>query len=130
MAKHFYPAIFEKEEEGYSVYFPGLDGCYTQGDSLEEAANMAVDALGLYLEGAEEEKYPTPSVLEEIQTEKGQFVMMIKFDKSSYDRKYNTKAIKKTLTLPAWLNDLAEENHINFSSVLQTALKERLQVEE
>lgn len=130
MGKYFYPAIFEKEREGYSVYFPGLEGCNTQGENLEEAASMAFDALGLYLEGKEEAYYPAPLPPEEIQTDKGQFVMMIKFDKTSYDRKYNTKAIKKTLTLPAWLNDLAEQNHINFSSVLQNALKEKLQVED
>lgn len=130
MAKHFYPAIFEKEEEGYSVYFPGLDGCCTQGDSLEEAASMAVDALGIYLEGTEEEQYPAAPNPENISIQKGQFLMMIKFDKTSYDRKYNTKAVKKTLTLPAWLNDLAEKSHINFSSVLQSALKEKLDVED
>lgn len=130
MAKYFYPAIFEKEEVGYSVYFPGLDGCYTQGEDLEEAVNMAFDALGLYLEGKEEIDYPVPLAPEKVQMEKGQFVTMISFDKTSYDRKYNTKAIKKTLTLPAWLNDLAEKNHINFSSVLQNALKEKLQVED
>lgn len=130
MAKYFYPAIFETEDVGYSVYVPDLEGCYSQGETLEEAVSMIKDAIGLYLDGMQEGKYIKASNPKDISVEDNQFVMMVEFDKIEYDKKYNTKAVKKTLTIPSWLNELAEENHINFSSVLQSALKEKLQVQD
>lgn len=129
MAKYFYPAIFRKEDtESYSVFVPDLPGCNTEGETLELAYEMATEAIGLYLEGVQEMEYPKRTAPEHMKIDKGEFVAIIEFDKVAYDKKYNTKAVKKTLTIPAWLNDLAEENHVNFSGVLQSALKEKLQV--
>lgn len=129
MARHFYPAIFQQEADGYSVSFPDLPGCHTEGDTLEEAYEMASDAVGLYLEGLAEPEYPAKSNPKGFALEADQFTVLVEFDKYKYAKKHNTKAVKKTLTIPAWLNDLAEENHVNFSSLLQSALKEKLQVE-
>lgn len=131
MSKYFYPAIFHKEQTGgYSVFIVDLAGCNTEGETLEEAYKMACDAIGLYLDGVKESDYPERSKPEEIKIEDGEFVSIIEFDRIAYEKKYNSKAVKKTLSIPAWLNELAEENHINFSGVLQSALKEKLMVNE
>ena len=130
MNKYIYPAVFEKEKDGYSVFFPDLTGCQTQGDSLEEALAMAKDALALYIFDIEEEhlEIPTPSNPTTIKLEKNQFISIIDFDMIEYRKKYDNKSVKKTLSIPNWLNSLAEEHNINFSQLLQKALKEQLNV--
>ena len=126
--KIYYPTVFQKEETGYSVWVPDIQGCVSQGDSFEEAAEYIAEAIGLCLETYEDKNVdiPKPSSPETIHTDEGQFVSMIAFDPAEYDAKYGTKAIKKTLTLPSWLNTMAERNNINFSAVLQAALIEKL----
>lgn len=128
MSKLLYPALFYPEDLGYSVIVPDIEGCVTQGDSLEEALSMAVDAVGLCLEdfAARNESPPVPSKPESMQTEAGAFVSLIPFDPVSYRRKHDSKAVKKTLTIPSWLNTLANEQHVNFSGVLQEALIQQL----
>ena len=128
MKKYFYPVIFEPEEVGVSVYVPDLPGCVTQGDSLEEALEYVQDAIGLMLEDVKAEDYPVASVPNEVELEGQQFVMMVAFDKLAYDRKYNSKAVKKTLSIPAWLNNMAQERNVNFSNVLKKALLAELGV--
>lgn len=129
MAKHFYPVIFHKEETGsYSVFVPDLPGCNTEGETLDEAYEMVADAIGLYLEGIKEEEYPVRSDPKMITVEENEFVALVEFNKLEYDKKYNTKAVKKTLTIPAWLNEYAEKENVNFSGVLQDALKSKLNV--
>lgn len=122
----FYPAVFLKEEDGYSVRVPDIDGCFTQGDTMDEACAAVIEAIGLNLEGLKE--YPIPSAPDKIEPGQGEFIVMVEFNMVDYMRRNDTKAVKKTLTIPSWLNYLAEENHINFSSVLQTALKSQLGV--
>lgn len=126
MKKFFYPVVFKSEEVGVSVYVPDIPGCFTQGDSLEEALDNVQDAIGLMLEDKAPEEYPQPSMPNQLRLEDAQFVMMVAFDKLAYDRKYNAKAVKKTLSIPAWLNNLAQERHINFSNLLQRALLNEL----
>ncbi|MDI3534811.1 MAG: antitoxin HicB [Thermosediminibacterales bacterium] len=129
MAKYVYPAIFQIEDVGgYSVTFPDLLGCCTEGDTLEQAIEMARDALGLYLYSLEEEKAPIPtsSKPEQIKIKPGQFVTLIDIDMIEYRKKHDNRAVKKTLTIPAWLNTIAENNNVNFSQILQNALKEKL----
>lgn len=130
MSKLFYPAIFHSEEIGYTVSVPDIDGCFSQGDTLEEAYDMAFDAVGLCLEdfAARKEPYPIPSKPEDIKSDGKDCVVLVKFDPVDYRRKHDTKAVKKTLTIPSWLNAIAEENHVNFSSVLQHALMTQLDV--
>lgn len=128
MAKYFYPVILEPEEVGYSVYVPDIKGCATQGENMEDVFEMVQDAIGLMLEDVQEKDFPTPSKPEDIKLTGKQFVIMVPFDSLAYEQKYNTKPVKKTLSIPAWLNSLAEENHINFSHLLKTALCDKLQV--
>lgn len=127
-SKYFYPAIFEPEEQGFSVFVPDIPGCMTQGDAMDEALEMVQEAIGLMLEGKDEAEYPASSIPSDIQISDKQFVMMVCFDKMAYDKKYNSKAVKKTLSIPAWLNELALKRNINFSNLLQNALMRELNV--
>jgi predicted RNase H-like HicB family nuclease len=121
--KYAYPAIFNKEDSGYFVKFPDIQPCYTEGATLEEAVIMAKDVLESRIEVALErgEALPAPS---DIDTLSGDRVMLVVGDIENI--KSQTRFVKKTLSIPYWLNTAAEQQHINFSGVLQEALKERL----
>ncbi len=123
--KLIYPAIFTEEEIGYSVVVPDLLGCCTQADTLEEAIKMAEDAaLGWILTSLEEnEKIPESSKINDLKLKKNEFASLLVLDISAYSEKYsNRKSVKKTLTIPYWLNERAERKKINFSRTLQDAL--------
>lgn len=126
MNKIYYPAVFHPEESGYSVRVPDLDGCFTQGETLDEAVEMTQEAIGLMLEDVAD--IPTPSNPASVSVQADEFIVVIPFDRAAYLRRHDTRAVKKTLTIPSWLNAAAEEQHINFSSVLQTALKGQLHI--
>lgn len=129
MAKYVYPAVFTPEEDGgYLVRFPDVEGCYTDGDSLADALEMANDALCLMLYGCEVDgtEIPAPSKPTDVACEAGSFVSLVSCDTDWYRRYYHSKAVKKTVSLPAWLNEEAENAHLNFSSILQEGLKARL----
>lgn len=131
MAKYLYPAIFTAEEDGgYSVSFPDLEHCYTQGDDLQDAHEMAADVLNLILYQMEEEKanISAASNPKDLKVSENSLVSLIPADTIEYRRFYDKKAVKKTLTIPAWLDKMAAREDINFSQVLQEALKERLKV--
>lgn len=119
-----YPAIIH-EEEGYWIEFPDLEGCQTCGQTLEETMEYAQEALGLYLVSLAEngQAIPAPSNIADISTEEGQ-TTYISTDMNAYRR--DTRAVKKMLSIPAWLAKEAEENNISLSKVLQDALKEQL----
>ncbi|WP_293969259.1 type II toxin-antitoxin system HicB family antitoxin [uncultured Ruminococcus sp.] len=131
-----YPACFYKEKEGgYSVIFPVL-GIATCGDTVEEAMTMAIDCLAGYLYDAKisGETVPEPPKMEDIDVDaeydeyESAFVNMVTVDVDEYAKKHFEKAVKKTLTIPSWLNDLAVKEGVNFSQVLQNALKQQLNV--
>ncbi len=128
MKKLLYPACFYpcEEQEGYTVVVPDLPGCVTQGKSLIDAIGMAVDAAsGWVLDEMEDGKpIPPASKIEDVQADErpGGFVNLIVLDMDTYAEKYGEKAVRKNLTIPAWLNTYAEANNVNFSRVLQDAL--------
>ncbi len=136
-----YPAVFIKEESGYSVIFPDLNHLATCGKTLDEALSMAVDCLAGYLYWLQKdgETPPAPSSLgqldmkaisEELEFSPDEgFINMITVDVTEYAKAHFEKSVKKTLTIPAWLNSAALEQNINFSQVLQDALKSRLHLE-
>jgi len=128
MSKYAFPAVFTKEAEGYSVAFPDIDGCFTSGATLPEAVQMAEDALCLMLFDYEEEgiPIPEPSDIRSLQAGTDEIASLVCCDTLEYRKKYDKKAVKKTLTIPAWLNTMAEKQGVNFSTVLQNALKEQL----
>lgn len=129
MNKLFYPAIFHKAEEGgFWITFPDIPECMTQGDDMQQAYEMAVDALGLALTSREDEKeeIPIPSVAYDITVGKDEICVVIEFDMLAYKKRTNSKAIKKTLSIPEWLNEEATSLGINFSQVLQEALMQKI----
>lgn len=131
MKQYFYPAIFHTAEEGgFWVSFPDIPECFTEGDTMEEAYQMAIDALGLALTDrlANHELIPVPSAPHEIVTnEPASYPVIVQFDMNAYCRKHNSKAIKKTLSIPEWLNEEAMSMGINFSQTLQEALLAKIQ---
>lgn len=129
MSRIFYPALFHPETVGYSVTVPDLDGCFSEGDTLEQAYENTLDAIGLYLSDLADNKQPFPSASmpDCIQVQEGDFVVLASFDMLEYKKKHNNRSVKKTLTIPAWMDEAAQEKHINFSSVLQHALLEQIE---
>ena len=125
--KLIYPAIFtpyEDGSDGYLVEFPDLPGCVTGGDDLAEAIFMAEDAAsGWVLTELEEgKKAPEATKVNDVVAQGDAMVNLVALDMDAYAAKYGSNAVKKTLTIPAWLNTFVEENGISCSKVLQEAL--------
>lgn len=124
--KYVYPAQFVNEENGtISVFFPDLEGCCTYDSTIERAALMATEALELYIEVILEkgEILPKPSAIKDVTVENGN-VMMVVADVENMSKE--NIPVKKTLTIPKWLDREATNAHLNFSSVLREALIDRL----
>ena len=119
-----YPAIFYEGDGGYAVEVPDLPGCTSGGGSLAEAIIMGTDAASGWVLTELEEGKPVPkaSPIEAIRPGAGGFVSILVLDMDAYAEKYGNKAVRKNLTIPAWLNTFAEARHINFSQVLQDSL--------
>ena len=127
MKKYVYPAVFTQEDNGmYSVEFRDLESCYTCGDDISDAVLNAQDVLSMTLYRYERERkaIPEPSNMLDIKVEDKSFVSYIVGDIETYRRMHNNKAVKKTLTIPEWMNEAAIAQNINFSQVLQDALTE------
>jgi predicted RNase H-like HicB family nuclease len=126
--RYIYPAIFEFNDDGISVEFPDLPGCLTCGDTIEEAAQNAKEALGLHLYSMEQDgdSIPEPTSVTTIKPKSNQVVMLIEVWMPIFRDTIENKAVKKTLTIPKWLDDLAQQHKVNFSHLLQNALKEKL----
>ncbi len=130
MAKYVYPAIIERAEDGCNVSFPDMPGCYTCGEDLADAVSMAEDALALWLYDFEEkgEAIKPASEIKDISCAENEIVTLICCDTLEYQKMYNKAAVRKTLSIPGWLNYVAEKANVNFSQVLQEALKAKLGV--
>lgn len=123
-----YPAIFTKEDNEYWVEFIDLEGCFSDGTTLAEAMENAKEAMGLYLEDLEE--YPESTTdIKNIKLEDNQIISFVTINLKEHKRKYENKSVKKTLSIPAWLNTIAEKENVNFSQLLQKALIETLNVD-
>ena len=129
MAKYLFPAVFVKEDNGqYSVSFPDIPQCYTCGDDLQDAFDMAQDVLCLRLYDMEEagEAIPRASAVQSIHCGEKDTISLVGCDTIEYRRLNDNTAVKKTLTIPSWLNTMAEREGVNFSAVLQNALRNEL----
>lgn len=127
--KLFYPAIFHVAEEGgFWVTFPDLPECMTQGEDMQQAYEMAADALGLALAERQKERaaLPVPSAPSAIHTSANEYCVVIEFDMLAYKKRTNSRSVKKTLTLPEWLNEEAISMGINFSQALQEILIQKI----
>jgi len=131
--KYVYPAIFKPSDVGgYEVYFPDVRMGGTQGSDMVEAMEMAVDFLSSALYDIENKGcgMPNPSKIGDIETHEGDLVTFVYADTSEYRRFVENRVIKKTLTIPSWLNAKAEAANVNFSQTLQRALKSELHITE
>lgn len=132
--RYAYPAVFipcnEEDGGGYEVRFPDLENCFTAGDTVEEAVEQAKYVLEDCLYHAEKNDEPmclsTP--LEKVACPKGGLKQLVVAVMPPVRRAWSNRAVKKTLTIPAWLDELAKEQEVNFSQILQSALKEELGV--
>lgn len=132
MAKYVYPAVFEADEGSIAVNFPDLTNCFTQGENEIDALEMAQDVLNgklVYLED-KHEVIPKPTSIKELSVKSNQYVTLVAADTFMYRKANSNKAVKKTLTIPSWLNEAAESQSINFSQVLQDALKQLVSVKQ
>ncbi len=130
--KYVYPVVFTPEDNNFDVSVPDLPGCFTFGSTLIQAIEMARDAISMWLVDAEDknESIPTASQTQDITYQPGSFINLVDVDTSEYRRENDNRAIKKTLTIPNWLNSKAEKAGINFSQTLQKALKQQLGIQE
>ena len=124
--KLVYPAVLRpwEENDGCTVVVPDLPGCVTEGCTLADAILMAEDAASGWV--LDELEYgnaaPKASPIEAVQVKPGEFINLLVLDMDAYAEKYGSKAVRKNLTIPAWLNTFAEKHQVNFSQVLTDAL--------
>ena len=126
--RYVFPAVFYYAEDGISIEFPDLPGCLPCADTTDEAVKNAKEALGVHLYGMEKdgEEIPEASDIKNIKVEDGGILMLVEVFMLLVRDRINNKYVKKTLTIPYWLNAEAENQGVNFSGVLQDALKEYL----
>ncbi len=129
--KQTYPVILTPDNPGYLVYFPDFN-CNTQGNDLTEAIEMARDAIGLLGISMEDDgaALPVPTPIKKVEAGPSDIVTLVDVDFAEYRRKNDQRVVKKNCTLPNWLCYEAEKANINFSQVLQTALKRELKISE
>jgi len=125
---HSYPAFFYYDDDGISIEFPDLPGCLPCAHTTEEAFKNAKEALGLHLYGMEKDndKIPEPTSVNKLRPGKNGVVTMVDVFMPAVRDRINNAYVKKTLTIPAWLNREAEEADVNFSQLLQESLKNYL----
>lgn len=125
MAEYVYPAIFHSNDDGsYTITFPDLDGCISEGKSLGNAMYMAQAALTQWIEYLTDKKLeiPTASDLKNVCPAAEEFVSLIRADIK------DGRAVKRTVSIPKWMDDQVSEAGLSLSRVLQDALKEKLNV--
>ena len=125
---YIFPAVFDYADDGISIEFPDRPGCLPCADNVDEAVKNAKEALMLHLYGMEEdnEEIPEPTPINKIHLEPDQAIVLTDVFMPPFREKQKMRYVKKTLSIPSWLNAEAEHYGINFSAVLQEALKQRL----
>lgn len=129
--KYAYPAIFTPEDKWFLVKFPDLPSCYTDGESIIEAIDFAEDALNLVLMTMEDrgEPIPAPSNITSISVPEGAFTSIICADTMKYRKSLSTKSVKKTVSIPEWLDIAIRKKNWNLSQIFQDSLIKRLNLE-
>lgn len=129
---YVYPAIFDYADDGISIFFPDLPGCLPCAKTTEEAIHNAREAMALHLYSMEQDDdpIPQPTRINELKLESNQIPVLIDVYMPIYRDVIENSYVRKNVTLPTWLERAASEKRINFSQVLQSALKERLGIKE
>ena len=122
--KYTYTALFKEENDKVFARIPDLDGCVTTGKNLSDAIDQITDALNGWLCVAEDEKLPIPKPTPQmkIRCADVEIISLVKADTMEYRARTNTKAVRKNISLPAFLADFADRQNINCSQILQDAL--------
>ncbi len=130
--RYAFLATFHFADDGISIEFPDLPGCLSCADTEDEAFKMAREVLQLHLYGMEQdnEAIPEPSKIRDIHLEDNETLVLIDVFMPAFRDKMATKAVNKMLTLPRWLNDLADKENVNCSQLFQNALKNYLGVDD
>lgn len=130
-SNYSYPSVFKYSNNVIEVSFPDLPGCYTFGNSEDEAFNNARESLEGFLYYLEEDndKIPTPRKINSIQTKDDEVLTLIHVWMVPVRDEMQNKHVKKTLTIPKWLNEVGIQKKVNFSRLLQSAIKEYLNIE-
>ncbi|MCL1791757.1 MAG: type II toxin-antitoxin system HicB family antitoxin [Peptococcaceae bacterium] len=128
--KYVYPAVLSPDDGQIGVDVPDLPGCFSYGKDIAEALLMAKDAIEMWLWNAETEglEIPEASCFLDGLSEEDTFTLVVA-DTDAWRKAHDTKAVKKTLTIPAWLNHQAEKANAPFSQILQQGLKEYLRID-
>ena len=132
--RYRYHAIFSYEDDGIHVTFPDLPGCITFGKDEDEAIRMAREAVSLHMYGMEQdaEDIPEPSSLKALardeELEDNEVFFLVEAFMPAFREQQNKRFVKKTLSIPYWLNAEAERQGINFSQTLQQAIKQQLNI--
>lgn len=125
MAEYVYPAIFHSNEDGtYTITYPDLPGCISEGKTLANAMYMAQSALTQWIEYCTDKKQEVPraSAIQDIETKENEFVNLIRADVRE------NRAIKRTVSIPKWMDDKVAETGLSLSRVLQDALLQKFHV--
>jgi antitoxin HicB len=125
-----YPIILSPQQDGaYLVTVPDLPTCVTSGSGIEDAFNMAQDALSACLLALEDESIPLPkaTTIQDVKTQEDELVMLLPVDTLSYRMAKDTRAVRKNVSIPAWMAAMVERRNINCSQVLQDALRSMLE---
>ncbi|OAA91292.1 type II toxin-antitoxin system HicB family antitoxin [Clostridium ljungdahlii] len=127
---YIYPAILTQYKNDIGITFPDLPGCVSNADNMDEAVKSAKEVLALHLFGMEEDniEIPSPSSISKIKLDKNQIPLLVDVYMPLYREAIQNTSVKTTVTMPQWLKFLAEKNNINFSQVIQTALKQKLNI--
>ena len=130
MDTYIFPCVFTYREDKIAIYFPDLDGVISSGENERDAFHNAHEALMLHLFGMEEDNdlIPEPSSIKDVRLDENQRALLIEVFMPPFRAQQENKYVKKTLTIPEWLNVLAEKNDVNFSQLLQKALKQHLNI--
>jgi len=128
--KYVYPVILFPDDDAIGVSVPDLPGCHTFGKDRADALIMAKDAIEMWLWDAENNSEPIPPASESLDIADGQVVTLVVADTDEYRRLNDTRSVKKTLSIPSWLNSQAEKANAPFSQILQEGLKSYLSIQE
>ena len=128
---YVFPAIFEYADDGIAIEFPDLPGCLPCAFTTDEALRNAKEAMALHLWSMEQDGdlIPKPTPINKLHLEPNKIPVLVEVFMPTYREAIENTSVKKTLTIPQWLNRIAEEKRVNFSQVLQNALKAHLGIE-
>lgn len=122
--KLIYPAIFTPfdNEKGFTVEVPDLPGCVTEGSNLIDAIEMGTDAANGWILGEIEDGNSFPVASRSIDVPDGSFVNLLILDINSYAEKHSNKAVRRNVTVPAWLDTYAQKNNLSLSKIVQDSI--------